>query len=418
MALKIIKLSNFFPIDTRKIDLFENTSILQQAIAAATGVGGTATSISPGSAGTGPTGPVNFKNLKLSQLFYATDIGSRIVKKLSGDRNKELLKELKDKGYFPSDLLEDPDKIEPNNSEVSANIAALQSAGFSVPNTADIKPLLRELPSSEDYKYEDADKITWDGMVKILKTKLKDSQIESLTDKYCLVGLRNLIQVKRKYPNRFTDILVLMTPRSKSDKKVWVYPATTVPGPFFMIDKFRNWWLAKTGRNVLNPKGLAVMQPGIYDYKIGNHNGYEALIQAGKVEVNRYKIVDAPNKVEFTTYSPGQKERGDLGINIHRAQKNAVAENIDNYSAGCVVFKKSSDLEDVLRIMKNNKQNEIKFVLLQLDDVPEATLAQISSGPPTTQIPNSGDRQPADDPGRSTTDGGRARQTFRKTNYF
>ncbi len=155
----------------------------------------------------------------------------------------------------------------------------------------------------------------------------------------------------------------------EDDKKVWTYRATTVPGPMFMVKPFRNWYLTTGSKDNINPKGLAIVQPGVYNYKIGSHNGYPAFNQSGKVKVNRYSPVEIPSEANFSTFSPGKPQSGIFGINIHRANEQGETENVDTWSAGCMVFSKAADLKAVIDRLKKADQSDVKVALIQMDDV-------------------------------------------------
>lgn len=228
-----------------------------------------------------------------------------------------------------------------------------------------IEPNASLLPPSSPYTYRDIEKLTWDKVKGFLESSGEWNKIDK--DKYTLVALRNKLSLKRRSHNHFIDALVLMSP--EDDKKVWAYKATTVPGPMFMVQQFRNWYTTHGRGNNINPKGLAIIQPGVYDYKIGRHNGYPAFVQDGNVTVDRYEPVNGPREVEFRTFSPGNTESGKFGINIHRAGSSGTSQNVNTHSAGCLVFANARDLSEVIDKLRNSRQRTIKLAVVQLDDV-------------------------------------------------
>lgn len=252
--------------------------------------------------------------------------------------------------------------------EVSGIVKIIKDATDDL--NAVIEPNASLLPRSSSYTFRNKDKITWD----FLKGALESNNYWRKLDKtkYNLVAIRNLISEKRKSGNHFIDLIVLMSP--EDEKKVWVYEATTVPGPMFMVRPFRNWYLAH-GSKVINPKGLAIVQPGVYDYKIGKHRGYQAFVQDGNITVDRYAPVADPKDATFKTYSPGNTQTGKYGINIHRARSSGETENVNTYSAGCLVFAKASSLKSVLDRIKSAGQRKIKVALIQMDDLPSLSLS-------------------------------------------
>lgn len=228
-----------------------------------------------------------------------------------------------------------------------------------------IKPDSSLLPPSKSYEFKNKDRITWNSLKKVLES---EGDWEKMNPKeYNIIAIRNYLSEKKKSPNHFIDLIVLMSP--EKEKKVWSYKATTVPGPMFMVKPFRNWYLTTGSKDNINPDGVAIVQPGVYKYKIGEHNGYPALNQAGDVNVQRYQPVDNPADANFSTFSPGKSQRGKFGINIHRASRSGEEEMVDTWSAGCLVFSKASDLTSVLDKIKKSGQRQVSVALVEMDDV-------------------------------------------------
>lgn len=315
----------------------------------------------------------SFGKLKLKDLFFATTFGQNLLS--SVDSNPELKKAWEKAGIIPSDS---PDSAEEVSDSLAKDSSAKKAADENTTtlNKSGVEtssPKYSELIQSADYEFDDTQDLDWDALKFILDKKGLSKELDP--KKYNLVALRNYLDVKKEYPNRFTDVLFLMSP--EKGKKVYKFPATTVPGPFFMVNKFRNWFVATGAKNTVNPKGVAILQPGVYDYKIGKHKGqYEALVQGGLVEVERYAPVDDPKKANFTTFSPGKKEKGEFGINIHRGNRSGVTATVDSHSAGCIVLKDTADLRKLLSLLKEAGQSDVKFALVELDEVPTKVLAQ------------------------------------------
>jgi hypothetical protein len=228
-----------------------------------------------------------------------------------------------------------------------------------------IEPNASLLPPSSPYTYRGINSLTWNKVKGFLESSGEWNKIDK--DKYTLVALRNKLSQKKRSHNHFIDALVLMSP--ESDNKVWAFKATTVPGPMFMVQQFRNWYMTHGKKDIINPKGLAIVQPGVYDYKIGKHNGYPAFVQNGNITVDRYEPVNGPGEIDFKTFSPGNTETGKFGINIHRASSRGTSRNVNTYSAGCIVFANSGDLKEVIDKLKSEGQRSIKLAVVQLDDV-------------------------------------------------
>ena len=87
----------------------------------------------------------------------------------------------------------------------------------------------------------------------------------------------------------------------------------------------------------MHQMGTAILKTGQYEgcWKMGKHNGYEALVQCKPVVVyrdnNRDNILDiAGENVDV--------HAGVFGINIHRANINGRSVQVDKWSAGCQVL--------------------------------------------------------------------------------
>jgi hypothetical protein len=80
-----------------------------------------------------------------------------------------------------------------------------------------------------------------------------------------------------------------------------------------MFNPFRRWWLSSSLSDTINLSGLAILQPGVYDYSVGKHKGkYEALVQSGSSSLGRIDPVEEAGDLKFKTYSPSKKENGSL----------------------------------------------------------------------------------------------------------
>jgi hypothetical protein len=184
-------------------------------------------------------------------------------------------------------------------------------------------------------------------------------------DEMNIVGIRNSLAVKNQYQNRFTDLLVVMSPESK--KQVSIYKATTTPGIAFLYMPFRNWWMSSALKDTINPNGLGILQPGVYDYTIGSHRGkYQALIQ-GKSKAGRLKPVEKPEDLRFPTFTPSNVQEGNFAMNIHKAGKDT--SSIDSWSAGCQVFKSSDDFDKMMEKARNSGQTSFKYALINSSDL-------------------------------------------------
>jgi len=142
--------------------------------------------------------------------------------------------------------------------------------------------------------------------------------------------------------NTFNDLIGCAYKSDIGINTVFVAAATTDPGASYLVSP-------------MNTRGTAVLKPGYYakSHKQGKHRGeYPALVQCGPLTVyrdnNRDRLIDIiPKSAETGT---GQ------GINIHRASKNSIVEAVNNYSAGCQVFKRAADLDYLLLLCDKQEQ--------------------------------------------------------------
>lgn len=182
--------------------------------------------------------------------------------------------------------------------------------------------------------------------------------------KLFIVGVRESLEIKKREGDKFTDKIIIVDP-SKPDEKVASYQITTTPSLAYYSDPER----------MLNPDGTAIMDPGVSKYKIGIHKKgsptqHEALVQAGNMDIQRYK----PTIKEFETYAPGEPDSGDgYGINIHRSSTER-GVCVGPYSAGCQVFADGQDFLNFMSTLKASTANggEYLYALVQNDDLAAA----------------------------------------------
>lgn len=368
MSKRILSFNEFGEINETSV---AQPTLIQKALAQAAEV-----KVNKDAAASSKVSKVNVGKTLIRDLFFATKFGGDLLAAVDAD--PALKSAWEEKGIIPTDspatveeIEADIDKNPASSKAAKENIKALNAAGNKTQ-----KPDYKLLPQSADYEFDDVEEITWEGLKGILDTKGFSKEMDF--DKYNLVGLRNKISTKKNHPNRFTDVVFIMGP--KKDKSLEYYPATTVPGPFFLVKSFRNYYVAAGAKDAINPKGLAIVQPGVYEFKIGKHRGqYEALVQSGNIKVQRYSPIDDPAKATFNTYSPGNNETEGIGINIHRGLRTGSTPTIDSHSSGCIVLKNSSDLSKILRDMKKLNQSKIDLALVQVDDIPAKVLASASS---------------------------------------
>ena len=118
------------------------------------------------------------------------------------------------------------------------------------------------------------------------------------------------------------------------------WAGTTDPG---------SYWL----HNPMRVSGTAIFKPGQYRgvYEIGRHRGkYKALVQTG-APIQVYRDNDRDNTLDMdeSTVSTGY-----FGCNMHKAGTSS--ENVGKWSAGCQVFSRAVDFEEMLSLV--GKQTE------------------------------------------------------------
>ena len=146
-----------------------------------------------------------------------------------------------------------------------------------------------------------------------------------------IVGVRSF----NMRANKFDDSINVFYKNTKKDWEVRVYKATTDPGTYYL-------------EYPMKVAGTAIMVPGQYrsSHKIGTHKTYEALVQRGK---NPIKIYRDSNKDEILDMSSDTVIEGWYGINIHKAGSDS--KIVEKWSAGCQVFKTSSDFKDFMTLV-------------------------------------------------------------------
>lgn len=146
-----------------------------------------------------------------------------------------------------------------------------------------------------------------------------------------LLGVRN----NNTIANTFDDRLYLFYKKSVNGGFIGCeYPITTDPGTYHL-------------KRPMMVEGTAILKQGRWAYKLGYHQGYEALNQREPVVVIR--DVDRNDVLGF---KGGKEYSGFFGINIHRASKSGTTSSVDKWSAGCQVFADASDFADFMSRVK------------------------------------------------------------------
>lgn len=155
-----------------------------------------------------------------------------------------------------------------------------------------------------------------------------------------LIGIRS----KADKPNEFDDKFYLI-----DHNEILEYTGTTNPGTH---------WL----QNIMNPLGAAVLKQGQYfnTWELGLHRGmYKAWVQVKPVTVYRDKNKDGKSDEIGEVYS------GIFGINIHRANENAVSKFVDKWSAGCQVMNNPDHYRGFITRSDASGQKYFTYTLLK-----------------------------------------------------
>lgn len=200
-------------------------------------------------------------------------------------------------------------------------------------------------------------------MLSRVKEILKEFSFTIYTKPYQLniVGLRS----KNVNSNSFDDEIHVFYTKPDGKWNYHIFPATTDPGTF---------WL----NNPSYPQGTAILAQGQNRnaYSIGLHRGkYEALVQVKPVTVIRDYDRDA-----ILDFNNGNKETGNFGINIHRAESTGSTKVIDQYSAGCQVFKDADDFYAFMQLCKLHAKlygNSFSYTLVDFRSLRRITLKRV-----------------------------------------
>ena len=170
-----------------------------------------------------------------------------------------------------------------------------------------------------------------------------------------IVGVRNAVSGK-KLTNVFDDNLTLSF---KDENGVWQFYSwmnTTDPGKKSMLEWKK---MGITG-------GCARLVPNQYrgSHTIGLHQGkYQALKQQKSVKVYRDSDLDLE-------YDEDKITEGIYGINIHKAGQDSTWVN--DWSAGCQVFKRVKDFDEFMKICKKAEKihgNSFTYTLIESSDI-------------------------------------------------
>lgn len=200
-------------------------------------------------------------------------------------------------------------------------------------------------------------------MLSRVKAILKQNGYALYTEPYQLniVGLRNRSIV----PNSFDDEIHVFYTKPDGKWNYHIYPATTDPGTF---------WL----NNPMYEQGTAILAQGQYQntYAIGKHKGlYDALVEVKPVTVIRDYDRDA-----LLDFYNGEKQIGNFGINIHRAESSGTTKLINKYSAGCQVFQDADHFAQFMALCEQHRKlygNSFTYALIDFRALTRVTIKRV-----------------------------------------
>jgi hypothetical protein len=170
-----------------------------------------------------------------------------------------------------------------------------------------------------------------------------------------IVGVRNS-STGNKVTNVFDDYLTISY-KENGEWKFFIWSATTDPGKKSMLEWKK---MGITG-------GCARLLTGQWrkTWAIDKHQGkYDALCQRlAKVKVYRDTDLDLE-------YDEDKITEGIYGINIHKAGQDSTW--VENWSAGCQVFKRVKDFDEFMKICKKAVKihgNSFSYTLIESKDI-------------------------------------------------
>ena len=170
-----------------------------------------------------------------------------------------------------------------------------------------------------------------------------------------IVGIRNS-STGKKVTNVFDDYLTISY-KENGEWKFFIWSATTDPGKKSMLEWNK---MGITG-------GCARLLAGQWrtTWSIDKHQGkYDALCQRlAKVKVYRDTDFDLE-------YDEDKITEGMYGINIHKSGQDSTW--VENWSAGCQVFKRVKDFDVFMSICKKAAKihgNKFSYTLIESSDI-------------------------------------------------
>jgi len=165
----------------------------------------------------------------------------------------------------------------------------------------------------------------------------------------------NLFGIRNGYDtvNEFNDILGIAFRDDLGNPIVIEHRGTTKAGLY--------WLKSKMG----NANGTALLQPDQYPncWKIGDHKGYEALVQKG-MPFKVWRDADQDGQLDHD----GKTYTDVTGLNMHTTSFINEIDKVGAYSAGCQVRQKKEDHKVIMEILKRSAAlygNSFTYTLIE-----------------------------------------------------
>lgn len=245
----------------------------------------------------------------------------------SNDNENEIRNMLRQQSIGDCALVNNSNDSSVSNLKLSENELIKKCARINVTNT------------------ENANGKTWDDIVKKYSSN-------GISDDVHIIGVRSKLNYNGMTSNnQFNDACVICYKDNGKYLKL-VCEFTTVPGLPVLQDYSK-----------YNNNGATILQTGNYNsYTIGYHKGeYKAVVENGNVNI----YVDNTKDSKFNYIN---STSGNFGINIHKSG-NPQSDYVNNWSAGCQVFKRLSDFNKLMSILSDKNPSKITYTLVIEDDL-------------------------------------------------
>jgi hypothetical protein len=166
----------------------------------------------------------------------------------------------------------------------------------------------------------------------------------------------NLFGIRKGYQvvDEFNDILGVAFRDENGNPVVIEHRATTKPGYY---------WLKKKLGNI---NGTAILVPDQYPlcWQLGEHSGYEALVQRGR-PFHVWRDIDADGEFDVC----GQVYKDVTGLNMHTTSWINEVDMVGAYSAGCQVRQYKADHIELMEVLRKSEDlygNAFSYTLFEM----------------------------------------------------